>query len=301
MVHFCANKVFIAGQCFLTYYLLMTHREIKTIFVISLIFAWLRPGLASNVLNCTLNKAADKKTLPISEVSKNVKSLSYDVDKEVGKNIELSPYKLIIWKKSPHLNMKLIGGEFKKPLTIHFSLKQKNLRFKYGQSLDFSCQFDGQTEAQKATQISTKKPIEIFQERVLFEVTENLTFKFNQPEESQMMRTLYFQGGKTYIDSQRMESRLPWCSLRVQLKRNEDTIVNKGEEFSPLTFQKQENNTYFTTFSYSFVDFVKGKKAGEKNLYSPFMLTCNILRGMPYKVDIFKAIVGPFLKVKANL
>lgn len=274
----------------------MTHRGILILF-----FCLIKSAFAGQSLNCTLNIAADKKSLPISEISKNVASFSYDADKEVGKNIELAPYKLILWKKAPHLNLKFIGGDFKKPITIQFDLKQKNIRFQYGASLNFFCLQGEQTEAQKATQISPKKPIDQFQEKVLFEVTEGLTFIYNQPEESQMMRTLFFQSGKTYINSHELEQRLPWCSLRVQLKRNEDTLVNKGEEFSPLSFQKQENNTYFTTFSYSFVDFANGKKAGEKNLYNPFMLTCNVLRGMPYQLDVFESIVGRFLKVKANL
>lgn len=253
------------------------------------------------ILNCTLNQAADKKSLGSDELSRNVKSFSYKVDKEVGKNIELSPYKLIIWKKSPHINVKFLGGDFKKPLTVQFSEQQEKLRFNYGTTLDFQCSLTGQTSAQKAMTLGPDKRIDQFQEKVTFEAANSFKFTYNQSEETQMMRTIFFQSGKIFVNSEEMERKLPWCSLRVQLKRNEDTTIKKGESFSPVSFQKQENNTYFTTYSYSFVDFSSGKKVYDEHLYTPFMLRCNILRGMPYKLDIFKAIVGSYLTIKSNL
>ncbi len=244
---------------------------------------------------------ADAKSLTASQIKEHTKSFSYNVDKEVGKNIALGPYKLIIWKKSPHMNVKFMGGDFKKPITMQFGEKQKTLRFQYGPQINFRCQSGGQTDAQKAISLTKDKDIDQFQENVLFTVNQNLIFPYYQPEESQRMRTLYFQSGKIYKESSDMEKKLPWCSLRIQLKRDEDTTVKAGESFTPVSFQKQENNNYFTTFSYSFVDFSKGKKAGEQHLYNPFMLNCNILRGMAYKLDTWKAVVGPYLSIKASL
>lgn len=258
-------------------------------------------ALAGKVFNCTLNKAFDKKSLSHTEVKQHVKTFTYDSAKEVGKNIELDPYKLLLWKKDKNLNVKFIGGEFKKPLSIQFSLGQTDLRFHYGSSLDFECSSKGQTAAQKAIELTPDKELDQFQEKLQVVVDQDLTFVWNQPEENQMMRTLYFQNGKIFTDSSSMEQKLPWCLLRVQLKRNEDTIVKKGETFTPVTFQKQENNTYFTTYSYSFVDFSKGKKTGEQLLYSPFMFSCNILRGMPYKLATFKSMVGNNLVLKSLL
>lgn len=255
---------------------------------------------AKKVFNCTLNKAFDKKTLGHSEVKQHVKTFTYNTS-EVGKNIELSPYKLLMWKKAKSLNVKFIGGEFKKPLSIQFELKQSHLRFHYGAHLDFECTSKGQTTAQKALELGPDKSISQFQEKLQLVVADDLTFMWNQPEENQMMRTLFFQAGKIFIESAKMEQRMPWCSLRLQLKRNENTMVKKGETFTPVSFQKQENNTYFTTYSYSFVDFSKGKKKGEKLLYSPFMFSCNILRGMPYKLDTFKSVVGEKLTLKSLL
>jgi len=255
----------------------------------------------SQTFNCTLNTAFDKKNLPVSEASKYIKSFTYNSDKEVGKNIELSPYKLLLWKKDADLNVKFIGKEFKKSLSIQFDLKQPKLRFHYGTHLDFVCNQKGETELQKALKLDNKKEISFFQEKIKILVSKDLTFRYLQEEENQMMRTVFFQNGKVFYSSQEMEQRMPWCSLRVQLKRNENTDVKKGESFKPINFQKQENNTYFTTFSYSFVDFSKGKIEGEQRLYKPFMFRCNVLRGMPYKMDTFKSMVGDYLSLQATL
>lgn len=279
----------------------MTQRKINFLFLFILISVVPLAEAKDRVLNCTLNKAADKKSLGSNELAQNVKNFSYKVDKEVGKNIELNPYKLIIWKKEPHINVKFLGGDFKKPLTVQFSEKQEKMRFNYGSFLDFQCSLSGQTQAQKAMTLGPDKDIDHFQEKVLFEVNQPFKFVYNQQEENQRMRTLFFQAGKIYVDSADMERKLPWCSLRVQLKRDEDTQIRKGESFKPVSFQKQENNTYFTTYSYSFVDFASGKKVTEQHLYTPFMLRCNILRGMAYKLDVFKSVVGNYLTLKANL
>lgn len=275
--------------------------RIKLTVLLSLLIGLAPLATAAPALNCTFNKLADAKSLTATQIKEHTKSFIYNVDKEVGKNIALGPYKLIIWKKSPHMNVKFVGGEFKSPITIQFSEKQETLRFQYGAKLNFSCQSKGQTTAQKATSLTPEKNIDQFQENVVFTTAKNLVFPYYQPEENQRMRTLYFQNGKVYKESGAMEKKLPWCSLRVQLKRDEDTTVKSGESFVPVSFQKQENNNYFTTFSYSFVDFSKGKKRGEKHLYSPFMLNCNILRGMPYKLKTWQSVVGPYLKVKASL
>jgi hypothetical protein len=258
-------------------------------------------AFGANTLNCTFNKMADAQSLTASQIKEHTKSFSYNVDKEVGKNIALGPYKLIIWKKSPHMNVKFVGGDLQKPLTIQFGEEQKTLRFQYGPKINFKCQSEGQTEAQKSISLTKDKEIDQFQENVIFTTKQDLVFPYFQPEENQRMRTLYFQSGKIFKESSDMERKLPWCSLRIQLKRDEDITVKAGESFVPVSFQKQENNTYFTTFSYSFVDFSKGKKAGEKHLYNPFMLNCNILRGMDYKLDTWKAIVGSHLSIEASL
>lgn len=284
------------------YDIFMTLR-IKKISLISAITTYIvtMSVSAAPVLSCTFNKMADAKSLTASQIKEHTKSFIYNVDKEVGKNIALDPYKLIIWKKSPHMNVKFMGGDLKEPLTIQFSEKQENLLFQYGKKINFKCQSKGMTEAQKATSLTSEKNIDQFQENVVFTTTQNLVFPYYQPEESQRMRTLYFQNGKIFKESTSMEQKMPWCSLRVQLKRDEDTTVKSGEVFVPVSFQKQENNNYFTTFSYSFVDFSKGKKVGEKHLYSPFMLNCNILRGMPYKLSTWQSVVGPYLNIKASL
>jgi len=258
-------------------------------------------SISAATLNCTFNIDAKKSKLTGSELKTKVKSFSFDTVKEVGKNISLGPYKLVIWDKDKFVNAKIIGGDFKKPLSLQYSLSQKVIRFNYGGDIDFQCLQNELTSAQKATGLTKDKDIGTFQENLKIQVASPITFRYFQTEEVQLMRTLFFQNGKVFTDSERMERKLPWCSLRIQLNRNEDTIVQKGEVFNPITFQKQENNSYFTTYSYSFVDFNKGKKMGEKLLYSPYMFSCNILRGMTYKLDTFKSIVGDYFSLQSNL
>lgn len=258
-------------------------------------------NLAAATFNCTFNIDAKKSKLNSGELKAKVKSFAFDTVKEVGKNIALGPYKLLIWDKDQFVNTKLIGGDFKKPLSLQFSLNQKVIRFNYGGDVNFECLQNQLTSAQKATDLTKDKDIATFQENLKIEVASSITFRYFQTEEVQLMRTLFFQNGKVFTDSERMERKLPWCSLRIQLNRNEDTIVKKGETFSPITFQKQENNSYFTTYSYSFVDFNKGKKMGEKLLYSPYMFSCNILRGMSYKLDTFNSIVGDYFSLHSTL
>jgi len=73
--------------------------------------------------------------------------------------------------------------------------------------------------------------------------------------------------------------------------------VSAGEIFTPVHFTQHNNNSYFTTYSYSFVDFASGKKYGSTRLYNPFLFNCNILRGMAFSHDTFSSIVGRYLKL----
>lgn len=250
--------------------------------------------------NCVLNADASKKTLSASEVGKVLKKFTYDSKKEVGKSIKLDPYKLIVWKKDNYLNAKFIGGVFKKPFSIQFSASQKQSRFVYGGKLDFECINGGLSSTAESLKVSKDKDLEPFGAKVLVQVQRPVVFRYLQSEETQKMRTVFFQNGKLFTASNRMEKKLPWCLLRIQLKRDEDTTIQKGDSFKPVGFQKQENSSYFTTYSYSFVDFGAGKKVGEKLLYNPFMMACNILRGMPFKGQAFQDIVGDYLELKAN-
>jgi len=250
---------------------------------------------------CVLNTAAKKKSMTASEVGQFIKKFSYDAKKEVGKSIKLDPYKLIVWKKEKFLNVKLVGGPFKKPLSIQFSAEQKVSRFNYGGDLDLECVNGARNATAAALELTSQKNLEPFGEKILVAVKKPIVFRYLQTEESQKMRTVFFQDGNLFTASSRLEKKLPWCLLRIQLKRDEDTTIPKGDEFNPVSFQKQENSTYFTTYSYSFVDFGAGKKKGEKLHYNPFMMDCNILRGMPFKAQVFSDIVGDYLGLKANL
>ena len=228
-------------------------KTLKNLILISFLVG-LIPAQAQ-IFNCVLNTAAKLKKMNASQVATHIKKFSYNSKKEVGKSIKLDPYKLIIWQKEGYLNAKFIGGIFKKPLSIQFSATQNQSRFNYGGNLDLEC-LNGQTsKTASALTLNKGKDLEPFGEKISVVVKKPITFSYYQTEETQKMRTVFFQNGKLFSASNRMEKKLPWCLLRVQLKRDENTVVNTGDEFNPLGFQKQENSAYFTTYSYSFVDF----------------------------------------------
>ena len=268
--------------------------------LISLFLLSLNSQVWAQTYECVLNANASQKSMKAHEISKFVKKFSYNTKKEVGKSIKLDPYKLIVWKKGEYLNAKFIGGHFKKPLSVQFSASQKQSRFNYAGKIDLECLNGGSSVTANKLKLTKEKDLEPFGEKVIVTVKKNVIFRYLQSEETQKMRTVFFQNGKVYTASNRLEKKLPWCLLRIQLKRDEDTTIQKGDEFKPVGFQKQENSSYFTTFSYSFVDFGAGKKQGEKLLYNPFMMACNVLRGMPFKGQAFSDIVGEYLELKAN-
>lgn len=260
--------------------------KITNLIYLALLVSFLMSGIHAkeegHFYNCVFKAKAEQK------------NFTYDSLKDVGKSLKLAGHDLLLWHKDSFLMMKIRGGIFVSPLSIQFALGQQTIRFNLKPNLDLTCVAQEKLKQEKLT---SKSKIENFEERVVFNILKELSFRATQSEETQLMRTLFFQNGNIYINSNDMERKLPWCSLRVQLKEKRDTKIYPGEKFKPLSFQKQENNSYFTTFSYSFVDFAAGKKRGETATYSPFTFSCNILRGMAYNLDNLQSIVGEFVSV----
>ena len=134
-------------------------------------------------------------------------------------------------------------------------------------------------------------------ENIKLELQRDLIFPNVQPEEIQLMRTLFFQDKKVKTASSELTPKMPWCALRIQLTRDENTTLNKKETLTPVHFEQLENNSYFTTFSYSFVDFSSGKKMGGQRLYNPFTFNCNLLRGQSFNNDNLGDVVGDYLRL----
>ncbi len=224
----------------------------------------------------------------------HILSFDFDTSKDTSKSLQLQDYRFLIWGSGDYLMIKIKGGEFSKALSSQFSLSQDQARFHYGEDLDFSC---------KKKMNSSKGSISDYasaQDKIKIKVVQDILFPYQQLEEVELMRTLFFQDKKIYSESSKLIPKLPWCSLRIQLSRNEDTTVNKGEAFTPVSFETHNNNSYFTTYSYSFVDFASGKKRGMTRLYSPFIFNCNVLRGMTFNHDTLESIVGKYLDIEAK-
>ncbi len=250
-------------------------------------------SIFSASFNCKLNIEHSK-----GEVKGKVLSFTFDSSKDNSKSLQLSDYRFLIWTSGDLLMLKIKGGELKKALSIQFALDQTNASFHYGENLDFQCMNTNQASSPDGHKSGNKSEQDwaSLEDKVKVVVNDSLVFPYYQPEEVELMRTLYFQDKKVLSESAKLIAKLPWCGLRVQLARNEDTTVNKGEVFTPVSFESHNNNSYFTTYSYSFVDFSSGKKVGATRLYNPFMLNCNILRGMKFNQDTLQSIVGNYLK-----
>ncbi len=219
--------------------------------------------------------------------------LSYDTRVDVGKSIKHASHDLLLWHEDDKLKVMVRGGQLKKPESSAIKLEEEKLTWALSTGPKFQCQKD--IEKKESLSLEKLKNLADAKEKLQIKILKDLKFRAVQTEENQLMRTLFFQNGNVYINSNDMERRLNWCSLRVQLKEKKDTQILPGEIFKPLTFQVQENSSYFTTYSYSFVDFGKGKKSGETSRYAPFLFTCNLLRGMPYNLESFKSVVGEYL------
>lgn len=259
----------------------------KLVFAFSLI---LSTSIFASAFNCTLNTAQSKGAL-----KDKIYNFSFDPQKDSSKSLQFSSYRFLVWSSKDMLMVKIKGGEFDKALSVQFGLDQKAARFHYGKDFDFLCENQNNSADKE-----NPKHIDIakLKDQIKLQVGSNLVFPYSQPEEVDLMRTLYFQEKKIHTESAKLNPKLPWCSLRIQLSRNEDTMVNAGEVFTPIRFDEHNNNSYFTTYSYSFVDFSSGKKYGSTRLYNPFMFTCNILRGMKFNGDTFSSITGKYLNIK---
>ncbi len=242
----------------------------------------------AKVFDCTLNTKHSA-----GVVKDAIFQFTYDSEKDNSKSLQFKDYRFLIWASEGSLMLKLMGGEFAKALSIQFSLDQSQARFHYGNDFDFNCESDSESSAAA----DSLNDLSALKEKVKISILSDLTFPYHQPEEVDLMRTLFFQEKKVFDESAKLVPKLPWCSLRVQLSRNENTVIEKGELFSPQGLETHQNNSYFTTYSYSFVDFSSGKKMGATRLYNPFMLNCNLLRGMSFSAENLESIVGNYLKI----
>lgn len=226
--------------------------------------------------------------------------VTYDTTKDVGKSAKYGDHDLLFLHEGETFKVMARGGALKGPKSKTIKLSEDKLSFDLSPPVKVKCQKIISEKRQAKIQLEKLESLSVLKEKVSLKILKDLKFRSVQDEENQLMRTLFFQNGNVYINSKDMERKLNWCSLRVQLKEKKDTLIRPGELFKPLSFQVQENSSYFTTYSYSFVDFAEGKKSGETETYAPFLFNCNLLRGMPYTFENFKSVVGDFLTIRVE-
>jgi hypothetical protein len=226
--------------------------------------------------------------------NKNDKSFKFLPYSETSKLIELGTTKLIMWKTDKSLNIKLTGGSFKEPLSTYYSLEQLELRLKYGNFTELQCIKLLSKKNKETVEISND---ELLGDNVKFKILVDLVFPYAQKEAIDTMRVLHFQNKNIFKSSQQLQPKTSWCSLQIQITRDENTTMRKRTELIPVSFDKYSNNSQFNSFSYSFVDFSEGKVKGAKTRFRPFMLTCNLPKGEEFSKKSFYKIVGDFIEI----
>lgn len=224
---------------------------------------------------------------------KNDKTFKFLPYSETSKLIELTPLKLIIWVANSKLQIKLTGGEFKKPLSTNYHIDQESIFIKYGDELNLQCL--KKVNKKEIAKLPVKNN-DLINDQHKFLILRNLSFPYKQLEAIDEMRVLHLQKNKVFKNSQSLQPKTNWCSLQIQITRDEDTIINEKAELIPVNFDKFSNNSQFDSYSFSFVDFSKGKIKGANSRYRPFMLTCNILKNTKFSLQTFNEIAGIFIK-----
>ncbi len=153
-------------------------------------------------------------------------------------------------------------------------------------------------------EIVINRPLEEVGQAVVFEIQGTLAFPFRQAEEEGQMRSLFFQGDQVLESSGALNLKRPWCVLRVQIREEKTTFMQKGTRLHPRTFQKLQNNAKFDNYAYSFVDFSSGKSGDyQSGGWRPFDLRCSAPRGTRFHYVRFREATGYKFKIfplKAN-
>lgn len=257
--------------------------------------------LSFGSIDCVYDIAYSNQNLEAKERESFQKKFSYDFETKTSESLSFQGHKILLWKNEQYLLIKLLVNGSREAITGQYLLNAPQIRLRYGKDIDLNCKGYKSaalvTETKAAVQMDDQTDLEGLAEKVKLELQKDLIFPYVQPEEIQLMRSLFFQDKKIKTASSELAPKMPWCALRIQLTRDENTTLNKGETLNPVHFEKFENNSYFTTFSYSFVDFSSGKKMGAQRLYNPFTFNCNFLRGQVLNNDNLRDIVGNYLKL----
>lgn len=238
--------------------------------------------------------AKDKRDLLFCKLeTPTSKSFTYDLKDEREKGVVIGNLNLKLHKENDHLNLVIIKKKGDVPIFLKSLLTEGPINFKLERDFLLNCSY------KNSIKVTPETNFDELRERFQFKVKQAMSFPSEQTEESQLMRTLFFQEGKVFLASSQLNEKMPWCFFRVQLKEKKEIQVDVGEFLLPVQYLKQSNNSYFTTYSFSFVDFVKAKKVQEKRHYSPFMVSCNWLSGAPFTVESFGFVVGKYLEVNS--
>jgi hypothetical protein len=252
---------------------------------------------------CTLNNAPPGKTIAREDVAKYVRK--FEINPKAGakgKSVDFQEHRVLIWNKNEMTQMVLKNKRTKQEASASFDPRQPSFHLSLSPSGEVKCVDKKLAIADKDKGINSVlnekltegSPLRQFTNRIRFTTQNILKFVYNQKTVNGEMRPIIFQEGKTYTadDDLSRDKKGNFCVFQIQVKLDEDIYMPKGVKLDPLVFQVHSNNSSHDVFSYSFVDFAKGKKSYETYNYALFGLDCNIKKGDELTPALFNSITG---------
>lgn len=236
----------------------------------------------------TLNEGAE---VTLKDSPKFIKRFFYSPEDAKGQKFNLGKNELQLWKNKEGNFLRILDDRTH-VLTTSLSDQQSRIVVFYGKNKHrFHC------ETKKFADDFDSIDLEKHDRSLKFTVKNRLFFPLEQKEEAYGMRVLFFQGKKKYESFNKLDSKLPWCSLRIKIFEEKTVIANRSESYQSARFDLLKNNDYFKTYSYTFVDPVKAKTTLKFKDYAPLSIECSYFLSHTFNKIKFKEIVGDYFDI----
>lgn len=266
---------------------------------ITLIVLFFSTNLWSQTYLCSINLAKPGTTVPRAEVKNYIRDFHFNFTKDKGKKVKFKDVSVLILAQADTIIVKLINTKTKVEVSTFYKKTQKEFRLIMSGHKEVNCKTQDVWDKQDKVGLATiqhknikKTKLDEFKELVIFKVKTPLVFKYNQKQVSGRMRPIIFQEGYVYTADHELDQTKNWCILTFQVKRDEDTTIQKYTELIPDSFRKYSNNETSTSYSYSFVNASTGKKGLENSRWAAFSFECLLKKEAVFTLKEFHTITG---------
>lgn len=213
-----------------------------------------------------------------------------------------------LWNRAGEIVVLLEGGAQDIRLTTSYPDSMKKFQLRLSPNIDLKCMNYEQVMAleEGAERMSVDSTLHAdsdlhrFGRHVEIEVTQNLRFPFSgQGGAGDKMRFIVFQRGQTLQSMGRIDRNHPWCAFQIEIKRDEDTVIQRRTKFSPVSVSRTEARSQ--VISYNFVDFSTGRRGFDHPRFTPFTLECSIGRDEILTPKLLEEISGGRIAVHSTL